>query len=188
MRSIGKIVLAGGVAAALAVVGRAGAEARERDARVRRGEYMVRASGCNDCHTPLKMGGQGPEPDVSRMMSGHPEDLKMPPVPRLPPGPWVAVVSGTNTAWAGPWGVSFTSNLTPDAETGLGRWTEREFIETIRSGRHLGRGRQLLPPMPMQALATLTDDDLGAVFAYLQTIPAIRNRVPDPLAATTAAR
>jgi hypothetical protein len=155
---------------------------------VRRGEYLIKSVGCGDCHTPLKMGAQGPEPDLSRMLSGHPEGLQLPPAPRLPPGPWVATVAGTMTAWSGPWGVSYTANLTPDAETGLGRWTERAFIDTIRSGRHLGRGRQILPPMPIPALRNMTDDDLGAMFAYLQSIPAIRNRVPEPIAPAEAAR
>jgi hypothetical protein len=118
---------------------------------------------------------------MTRMLSGHPEALAMPPAPALPPGPWMAVVSATMTAWSGPWGTSFTANLTPDAETGLGRWTERNFVDTIRNGRHLGQGRAILPPMPIPVLQTLSDDDLGAIFAYLRTIPAIKNRVPSPL-------
>ena len=61
--------------------------------------------------------------------------------------------AATNTAWSGPWGVSFTANLTPDPETGLGRWTLRNFMDTIRSGRHMGRGRPILPPMPWTAYA-----------------------------------
>ena len=88
--------------------------------RVLRGQYLVNTGGCGDCHTPLKMGKNGPEPDASRLLSGHPQALKMPPVPKLPAGPWLVVSSATNTAWAGPWGVSFTANLTPDVETGLG--------------------------------------------------------------------
>ena len=92
------------------------------------------------------------------------------------------VSSATNTAHAGPWGVSFTANLTPDAETGLGRWTERDFLQTIRTGRHLGRGREVLPPMPIPVYRQMSDQDLKAIFAYLKSIPAIRNSVPDPLA------
>ena len=52
-------------------------------ARVQRGEYLVNISHCNDCHTPMKMGPNGPEPDFSRRLSGHPEGLKMPPPPKL---------------------------------------------------------------------------------------------------------
>jgi mono/diheme cytochrome c family protein len=169
-------------AAAVAAAAFTVARAREAgQARVRRGAYLVNVGGCNDCHTPLKMGPQGPEPDGARLLSGHPEQLALPPAPALPAGPWVAIVSGTMTAWSGPWGTSFTANLTPDPETGLGRWRERDFVETVRSGRHLGRGRPILPPMPSQNLARMTDDDLGAVFAYLQSIPPVRNRVPDPV-------
>lgn len=147
---------------------------------ITRGKYLLNTSACMDCHTPLKMGDKGPEPDLSRLLSGHPEALRMPPVPALPEGPWLVVSSATNTAWAGPWGVSYTANLTPDPETGLGRWTERDFIATIRTGRHMGRGREILPPMPVPVYNNFTDGDLAAIFAYLQSIPPIRNRVPEP--------
>ena len=59
--------------------------------------------------------------------------------------------------------------------------TERQFVDTLRSGRHLGRGRQLLPPMPWFNYGQMTDDDLSAVWAYLRSIPPIENRVPAPL-------
>jgi mono/diheme cytochrome c family protein len=150
------------------------------DAQLARGKYLVTTSGCNDCHTPWKMGEQGAEPDMSRMLSGHPENLALPPAPR-PVGPWIVSAAATNTAWSGPWGVSYTANLTPDRETGLGKWTQRNFTETIRTGRHMGRGRPILPPMPIPMYKHFTDADLEAIFAYLQSIPAIRNKVPDPL-------
>jgi mono/diheme cytochrome c family protein len=146
-----------------------------------RGKYLVSTSACMDCHTPWKMGDKGPEPDLARLYSGHPEALKMPPAPTLPEGPWVMTAGATNTAWAGPWGVSFTANLTPDVETGLGRWTEADFIRTIRTGRHMGRGRDVLPPMPVAVYQHFTDRDLKAIFAYLRTLPPIRNKVPDPV-------
>ncbi len=149
--------------------------------KVERGRYLVTAMACNDCHTPLKMGASGPEPDMSRMLSGHPQGLAMPPAPTLPPGPWLVAVAATNTAWAGPWGVSFPANLTPDKETGLGAWTEQEFTTALRSGRHRGRGRPILPPMPWQAFGTLTEADTSAIWAYLRTIPPIVNRVPEPV-------
>src|SRR5262249_31033491 len=87
---------------------------------------------------------------------------------------------GTMTAWSGPWGISYTANLTPDRETGLGAWTEQNFIDTMRTGRHMGRGRPILPPMPWEGVAKLTDQDLKAVFAYLRAIPAVKNRGPRP--------
>lgn len=173
------------VALAIAVLAR-GAVAKRgsaalTDARVERGRYLVTTLGCNDCHTPWKMGAEGPEPDMGRMLSGHPEELVMPPAPALGDGPWVMVAAGTNTAWAGPWGVSFTANLTPDENTGIGIWTEDIFMNTIRNGRHWGVARPLLPPMPWQAYRELTDEDLKSVYAYLRTIPPIHNRVPQPL-------
>lgn len=164
------------------------AEAAEpkNNAQVERGRYLVNTSGCHDCHTPLKMGANGPEPDMSRMLSGHPAGMQMPPVPALPQGPWLVVSSATNTAWAGPWGVSFTANLTPDAQTGLGKWSAKDFRDTIRTGRHLGRGRAILPPMPIPAYSQMTDRDLEAIFAYLRTVPAVSNPVPEPWAPAAA--
>lgn len=153
---------------------------------VERGKYLVTTSGCHDCHTPLAMGPSGPAPDMTRALSGHPSALVMPPAPKLPAGPWLVTVSATNTAWSGPWGVSFTANLTPDTETGLGAWTKQNFIDTLRNGRHMGAGRPLLPPMPVAVYGQMSDDDLGAMFAYLRTIPAIANKVPAPIAPPTA--
>lgn len=146
---------------------------------VERGRYLVNTSGCHDCHTPWHLGKKGPEPDMTRMLSGHPADFPLAPVPPSSPG-WPMSSSPTNTAWAGPWGVSFTANLTPDRETGLGAWTADEFVAAIRSGRHQGRGRPILPPMPAPVYANMVDADLQAIFAYLQTIPAIKNKVPEP--------
>jgi hypothetical protein len=127
---------------------------------------------------------------MSRALSGHPENLEMPPAPALAEGPWLVVWSATNTAIAGPWGVSFTANLTPDVETGLGSWTARDFKATIRTGKRMGRGRDILPPMPIPVYNHFTDADLEAIFAYLKTLPPIKNRRPEPrppLAAAPAA-
>ncbi|HYD79920.1 MAG TPA: c-type cytochrome [Paucimonas sp.] len=147
---------------------------------IEKGRYLVSTSGCVDCHSPWKMGPNGPEPDTSRHLSGHPETLQMPPAPVLQDGQWLVTIGNTNTAFAGPWGVSFTANLTPDDETGLGKWTAEDFKATIRTGRHMGRGRPVLPPMPIMVYNNFTDQDLEAIFAYLRTIPAIKNRVPEP--------
>jgi hypothetical protein len=122
---------------------------------------------------------QGPEPDLSLALSGHPETVKLP-APELKPGPWFAATAGM-TAWAGPWGISYAANLTPDKNTGLGIWTEEMFLNAMQTGKHMGAGRAILPPMPWKALSRLTDEDLKAIFAYLQSVPAIPNRVPDPV-------
>lgn len=155
--------------------------------KVDRGKYLVTVAGCNDCHTPFVLGPKGPEPDMSRMLSGHPQSMELPGAPALPTGPWSVVVTDTNTAWSGPWGVSFTANLTPDPETGLGKWSLRNFVDTIRTGRHLGRGREILPPMPIPMYKNFTDADLDAIYTFLQSIPAVANKVPDPIPATGAA-
>jgi mono/diheme cytochrome c family protein len=155
--------------------------APERARSAERGAYLVRIMGCNDCHTPHRPGPSGLEPDMSRALSGHPADLVMPKAPDLPEGPWGWAGAGTMTAFAGPWGVSFTANLTPDPETGLGKWTEEMFLATIRSGRHEGKGRPLLPPMPLPIVRALTDSDVRDLFAYLQSLPPVRNRVPAPI-------
>jgi hypothetical protein len=147
--------------------------------KVARGKYLVTTSGCNDCHTPWVLGPKGPEPDMTRMLSGHPSTDALPPPPKAT-GPWIVSAAATNTAWSGPWGISYTANLTPDRESGIGKWTEKEFRDTIRTGRHLGRGRQILPPMPIPMYKNFTDQDLAAIYAYLQSIPAIANRVPEP--------
>jgi hypothetical protein len=146
--------------------------------RIERGKYLVTIMTCNDCHTPFKMGPKGPEPDMSRMLSGHPEQMKMPPPPK-PVGPWMGAYAATNTAFAGPWGISYTSNLTPDQNTGLGIWTEDMFVKAMRTGKHMATAREIQPPMPWQWIGKATDEDLKAIFAYLRSIPPIVNHVPE---------
>ena len=155
------------------------APASTASTQVKRGEYLVNFGGCHDCHTPKKMGPNGPELDTERLLSGHPEQMAVTPAPALA-GPWLAATVATMTAWSGPWGISYAANLTPDRETGLGAWTEQNFVDTMRTGRHMGRGRPILPPMPWQMVKNLTDPDLKAVFAYLRTLPTVKNRVPQP--------
>ncbi len=156
------------------------------EAMIKRGEYLVTIAVCNDCHTPLKMGPNGPEPDMSRMLSGHPSNEKVEPPPATD-GLWMFAGSRTATAWAGPWGVTFTKNLTPDTLTGIGIWTEEMFINAIRKGRHWGVSRQIMPPMPWQYYRHMTDDDLKAIFAYLRTIPPVFNEVPEYIPPTEVA-
>jgi hypothetical protein len=168
---------------AATMAGRAGAPpqtGRTEGARIARGEYLVRIMSCDDCHTPFKMGPRGPEPDMSRRLSGHPQELQMPPAPPAV-GPWMSHTSGTNTAWAGGWGVSFTANLTPDKETGLGDWTEDMFLAMVRTGRHQGKGRPVLPPMVIPALQAATLQDQKDIFLFLRTLDPIRNKVPTPI-------
>jgi len=151
--------------------------------KVKRGEYLVTLAGCNDCHSPKIMTPNGPVPDQSRLLSGHPADQKLAPVPDgvLGPDKWGAVGTNDFTAWAGPWGVSFAANLTPDEITGTGAWDEQSFVSALRTGKHLGKGRAILPPMPWPNLANVSDEDLSAIFAYLKSLKPIENMVPPPI-------
>ncbi len=152
--------------------------------QIAHGKYLVDLGGCNDCHSPKIMTAMGPVPDTTRLLSGHPANEPIAPFdPKMvAPGKWV-LTSGTDfTAWVGPWGISYTKNLTPDNETGLGRWTPEIFIKALRTGKDMGVGRPILPPMPWQAIGQLSDQDLNDIFAYLQSLPAISNKVPDPVA------
>jgi mono/diheme cytochrome c family protein len=151
---------------------------------VKRGEYLVHGGACNDCHTPWTMTDKGPGPDMTKLMSGHPAGLIMPPPPK-PEGPWIWSASATNTAFAGPWGVSYSINLTPHS-TGLAAWNEEIFVKAIRTGRHMGTSRPILPPMPWHQYSHLNDEDLKAMWAYLQSIPPMDNLVPEPVIAEMA--
>jgi mono/diheme cytochrome c family protein len=153
---------------------------------VKRGEYLARIGGCHDCHTPkILAAGAAPALDTSRLLSGHPENVPYPTWMSQDPNEANALVLTTPmlTAWAGPWGVSFAVNLTPDKATGLGEWSEETFIRALRTGKHQGQanGRDILPPMPWSDYKDATDEDLKAIWAYLRSIPAVTNRVPSPL-------
>lgn len=82
--------------------------------------------GCHDCHTPKVQGPGGvPQLDTKNLLSGHPADL---PYPTWTPADLKnrsanALINPMLTAWAGPWGVSFAINLTPDKETGIAEWS-----------------------------------------------------------------
>ena len=156
----------------------------EKEELVARGEYLVTIGGCNDCHSPKIFNEKGMEIDSSRLFSGHPanEPLFSVHSDALKPGQWIQMSPGI-TSFAGPWGVSFAANLTPDSSTGIGAWSEEAFIRIFRTGKHLGQenGRPILPPMPWFNLTRLKDEDLRAIYAYLRSLPAINNRVPAPL-------
>ena len=145
-----------------------------------RGKYLVAVAGCSDCHTPMKMTAKGPAPDMERMLSGHPEAVKLPEAPK-PQGPWIWSGAATSTAFAGPWGITYAANLTPDKNTGLGIWTQDMFVSALRTGKHWGQpgARDIQPPMPWKSYSQMTTDDLKAIYAYLQTLPPVANHVPD---------
>ncbi len=138
---------------------------------VARGAQLVTLGGCHDCHSPKLQNGA---PDMSRELSGHPENAPLAP----------DVVGGISTnimltSWRGPWGMSLTRNLTPDKATGIGSWTLADFKKTLRTGVN-PKGEVLLPPMPIGELQNLPDQDFNAIYAYLRTIKPIHNMVGRP--------
>jgi cytochrome c553 len=146
------------------------APAAPSPAKLARGKYLATIGACNDCHSPKIDPQQHPDP--KRPFSGRPQTT-------MAPSQQAGEIHASLdlTAWAGPWGVSYGANLTPDPETGLKkRYTEASFIKTLRTGKK-PEGEDLLPPMPWELYKVMSDDDLKALYAYLQTIPAIKNNV-----------
>ncbi|NTS40679.1 diheme cytochrome c-553 [Flavisolibacter sp. BT320] len=151
------------------------------------GEHIVTIAGCHDCHTPKLMTPQGPVFDSSRMLSGFPAGTPDFAVNRKEMEGKGLAVTGDLTTWVGPWGISYAANLTSDA-TGTGNWTEAQFMKALREGKFKGMDntRPLLPPMPWNVYQYMTDDELKAIFAYLQTTRPISNQVPPPKPPVTA--
>jgi len=170
-------------AALLSSSAHVGAQQPAGNAAVERGRYLVRITGCHDCHSPKVT---GMTPDLTRALSGRPSTTPLP-----TPTTGEVHASLDLTAWTGPWGFSVASNLTPDPATGIGtRYTEASFIATMRTGKK-PNGTAIQPPMPSDVYQNMTDDDLKAIFAYLRTIKPIRNAVfaglPPPAAPAASA-
>ena len=149
---------------------------------VKRGEYLVGILGCNDCHSPKRMGPKGPEIIPELMLSGYPSDRPIgKPTPEALRDGW-ALFNADLTAGAGPWGISFAANLTPD-DSGIGAWSFEQFKRALTEGKSKGLadGRMLLPPMPWTNYVHMKDGDLQAVFQYLKSIKPVRNVVPAPV-------
>ena len=153
--------------------------------KVERGKYLLTIGGCHDCHSPKTFTPEGiPVPDETRLLSGHPAGETLPDfrAESVAPGRWVLFNNGL-TAAVGPWGVTYAANLTPDDQTGIGLWTEEVFVNALRTGKHMGAGRPILPPMPWPNLKDAREEDLSAIFAYLKSLPAVKNAVPAPVSA-----
>ena len=150
---------------------------------IKEGHRLVTTLGCNDCHSQKKMTDFGPVPDQSFLLSGHPEDQKLADYDSeiTNSGQWV-LFSGSGIVAVGPWGTSFASNLTPH-ETGIGKWSFEQFKKAMKEGKSKGLdgGRMLLPPMPWVGYQSLNDNELWAIFRYLQSISPVNNRVPSPM-------
>lgn len=156
------------------------------DKLVERGKQLVLLGGCIDCHCPKVFGPMGPMPDTTKFLSGAPAHNPLPAFPQgvLGPDKWGAVTTNDLTTWYGPWGVSFGRNLTPDVATGLGSWTQDMFMKALKTGKDMGQGRDILPPMPWMTMGQIPDGDLKAIFAYLKSLPPVSNAVPDPIPPT----
>lgn len=177
--STGVLVVMAAIAAGSALAAQ-NRQQKGEAARVERGRYLATVAGCNDCHTPWRLNQtlHMPERDWSRMLSGHPTGAPDPSSDLKPSD--MAVIGPTMTSFRMPFGVVYAANLTPDKATGLGEWTEEMFVGALRKGTHMGGdGRVILPPMPWELIGQMSDDDLKAVFAYLKTVPAIHNDVPE---------
>jgi hypothetical protein len=187
-RIVGGAAVVAGLAVAAVIAGAGGPAQADKgsslqERRIARGKELVFSVGCNDCHTPKKMGPKGPELDMDRLLSGHREEVKLPSAPALPDGPWRIVTTMEFTAFSGPWGITYAQNLTPDENTGLGIWTEDMFISALRTGRHMGVSRPIQPPMPWEVYGRLPDEELKSIYAYLRSIPPVKNRIPEPIIA-----
>ena len=155
------------VAATLALSTPAFAQAN--NTAVDRGRYLVRITGCHDCHSPKV---QGMTPNLDLALSGRPASTQLPTETKTE-----VHASPDLTAWTGPWGFSVASNLTPEPTTGIGtRYNEASFIATMRTGKK-PNGTPIMPPMPSDVYQNMTDDDLKAIFAYLRTLKPIKNAV-----------
>jgi len=148
---------------------------------VKRGDYLVNAMGCDDCHSPKTFGPQGPQLIQELRFSGFPQDGKLPPIDVEQVKKGWTLMSPDLTSAVGPWGVSYGANITSDP-TGIGSWTEEQFLNAIKKGKYKGldNSRPLLPPMPWFVYKNLTDEDLKAIFAYLKTTKPVKNVPPAP--------
>ena len=150
------------------------------DSLIKLGGYLVNTMGCDDCHSPKKMGPMGPEINMDLRFSGHPSNAPLPAVDTNVIKKGWLLFGMDVTAFTGPWGQSYAANLTSD-ETGIGGWTEQQFFTALRKGKWKGleESRPLLPPMPWQQYGNLKDQDIKAIFAFLKTTKPVKNLVPE---------
>ena len=126
--------------------------------QVQRGEYLVELLGCGSCHTDGALEGV---PDFDKALAG----------------------SSIGIAFSNPMGnrypgIVFPPNLTPDPDTGLGGWSDKQIANAVRygAGRHTSRRIVI---MPWQGYSKMTEEDVTAIVAYLRSIPAVRHDVPE---------
>lgn len=154
-----------------------------KDSLVNRGAYLVYTMLCDDCHSPKKMGPNGPEIIPELRLSGARQNTRLPQLDVADIKKGWTLFNEDFTSIAGAWGVSFAGNLTSD-ETGIGNWTEEQFKKAITQGKYKGldNSRPLLPPMPWPQFSMLNDADVKAIYTYLKSTRPVRNVVPAPIA------
>jgi mono/diheme cytochrome c family protein len=124
--------------------------------QIDRGKYLVKISGCADCHTPGYLLGK---PDTAHPLSGSDVGVEMPGL-----------------------GVFVGSNLTPDKDTGLGTWNRKQIVTAITTGKRPD-GRELSPAMPWRDLANLKRRDANAIADYLMSLEPVSHEVAGPFGA-----
>src|SRR6185437_11248187 len=127
------------------------------ESQIERGKYLVTLGGCSDCHTPGSFLGH---PDTARFLGGSDVGFSIPGL-----------------------GVFVGRNLTPDPETGLGKWTTQQIVTAFTTGVRPD-GRILAPIMPYEALGHLTKSDALAIAAYLKSLKPVKHAVPGPFGPT----
>ncbi|MBK7010999.1 MAG: c-type cytochrome [Saprospiraceae bacterium] len=149
---------------------------------VAHGKYLVEIMGCHDCHSPKRMGAKGPELIPELILSGYPSDRPIVKMDSKLLKQGFAMLYPDLTAGAGPWGMSFAGNLTPD-ESGIGSWTRDQFKKALTEGKLKGldTGRTLLPTMPWVNFKSLKEDDITAIYEYLKSVKPVKNVVPSPI-------
>jgi len=147
-----RLMLAAVAGTALLAASLSGASAADKR-QIARGKYLVIVGGCSDCHTPGSFLGH---PDMTKFLGGSDVGFSIPGM-----------------------GVFVGRNLTPDPETGLGKWTTQQIVTAFTTGRRPD-GRILAPIMPYEALGHLTKSDALAIAAYLKSLPPVKHAVPGP--------
>jgi mono/diheme cytochrome c family protein len=126
---------------------------RASGTQVERGKYLVTLMGCGDCHTPGYFFGK---PDMAHMLSGGDVAFEVPGL-----------------------GAFVPPNLTPDDATGIGKWSKKEIVTAITTGK-IPDGRVLAPPMPWRDFAILTKRDANAIADFLKSLPPVKHPIPGP--------
>jgi len=154
----------------------AGASADRQDDLVAQGKYIATIAGCTSCHTPLKAEYQ------------NPQTLTLEQIQTIALNETQAIdqnklLAGGRAFDLGPAGIVFTRNVTPDHETGIGAWTDDQVRLAIKTGVD-NEGKILFPVMPYHVYNSMADSDLDAVVAYLQSVNAVSNKVPERTVST----